>query len=57
MNKRINVNHLLAAIALFAGGVIGLYASLKDGFDGFYFVPSCIFVFVGAIYARNIRIK
>lgn len=55
MGKKINLNHLAAAIILISGGIYGLYAGLADGFNGFYFIPSCVFVLLGVIYARNIR--
>lgn len=55
MGKKIDLNHLAAAIILIGGGIYGLYAGLVDGFNGFFFIPSCAFVLIGVIYARNIR--
>lgn len=57
MNKKFNLNHLFAAIALYGAGIFGLYAGLINGFDGFYFIPGCFCVFLGTIYARNVKIK
>ncbi|MBR0597469.1 hypothetical protein [Sinanaerobacter chloroacetimidivorans] len=57
MSKKINYNHLAAAIILLGGGAYGLYAGLIDGFNGYFFIPSCAFVFLGAIYARNVKVK
>lgn len=57
MRKKINWNHLAAAVLLLGAGIYGLYAGLIDGFNGWLFVPSCAFVLLGTIYARNVKIK
>ena len=54
--KKYNINRLFAAILLLGFGLYGLYAGLVNGFNGYIFVPSVVFVFLGAIYARNIKI-
>lgn len=57
MKKKYNINRLFAAILLLGFGLYGLYAGLANGFNGYIFVPSVVFVFLGAIYARNIKVK
>jgi hypothetical protein len=57
MNRKFNFKRLLVAIILIAGGVYGLYTGLIDGFNQYYVIPSIVFVFLGILFARNIKAR
>ncbi|MGI6731949.1 MAG: hypothetical protein ACOX5F_08695 [Anaerovoracaceae bacterium] len=57
MKNKINFKHLFAALVLIIGAIYGLYSGLADGYNKYFVIPSVIFLFLGILFARNIKAR